>query len=289
MKLTTSSIALAFAAFAQAGAPPSGAAPVPPTDRPEILGEGTVSLLDRYEYCATLTRDRRTLYIGIEHGNWQSIEAYDWISEGWTNRRHIIGDPDFNAHDPYLSEDGQRLYFINASRGSADIAYLPLQEDGTWGEPEYLGEEVNGPTDDYYSTFTQQGDLYFSSNRPQTELQENYDLFVARPGQQPERLPSPVNTAAYEGDPYIDPEGRYLIFASTRSRGLGRGDLYFSVPDGEGGWSMPIAFDGRVNTSGHELCPLVSLDGSAFMFTSNQDIRWVSSAIIEEMIAEHSK
>ena len=98
-----------------------------------------------------------------------------------------------------------------------------------------------------------------------------------------------MNTSAYEGDPYIDPEGRYLIFASSRRRGLGRGDLYLSLPASDGGWSFPVAFDERVNTSGHELCPLVSLDGSAFMFTSNEELRWVSTAIIEEMIAAHSE
>lgn len=274
-------IAAAFAVSAQA--------PSPPAEQPETLGEGTVSLPDRYEYCSTLTPDRQTLYIGIEHGNWQSIEAYDWSDEGWTGRRHIVGSPDFNAHDPYLSADGQRLYFINASRGSADIAYLPRQEDGTWGEPEYLGDRVNGPTNDYYSTFTNGGDLYFSSNRPKEAggNQGDYDIYVARPGAQPERLPAPVNTRAYEGDPYVDPKGRYLIFASSRPRGLGRGDLYLSVATSEGGWGEPIAFDSRVNTSGHELCPLVSLDGSAFIFTSNEEIRWVSAGIIEAMIAEH--
>ncbi|WP_298335857.1 hypothetical protein [uncultured Erythrobacter sp.] len=259
--------------------------PSPPESLPETLGEGTVSLPDRYEYCSSFTRDRSTLYIGIEHGNWQSIEAYDWNGKGWTNRRHIVGSPDFNAHDPYLSADEQRLYFITANRGSADIAYLPRQEDGSWGEPKYLGDEVNGEANDYYSSFTAGGDLYFSSNR----AGENYDIYVARAGEAPQRLNSPVNTEAYEGDPYIDPDGRYLIFASTRRRGLGRGDLYLSLPNGEGGWSMPIAFDERVNTSGHELCPLVSLDGSAFMFTSDQEIRWVSTALIEEMIAEHSQ
>ncbi|MEM1051782.1 MAG: hypothetical protein AAGI28_06750 [Pseudomonadota bacterium] len=260
--------------------------PSPPASLPETLGKGTVSLPDRYEYCSSFTRDRSTLYIGIEHGNWQSIEAYDWSEEGWVNRRHIIGSPEFNSHDPYLSADEQRLYFITANRGSADIAYLPRQADGSWGEPEYLGDEVNGEANDYYSTYTTGGDLYFSSNRGG----ESYDIYVARAGEaEPALLPSPVNTSAYEGDPYIDPDGRYLIFASSRRRGLGRGDLYLSLPDGEGGWSDPIAFDERVNTSGHELCPLVSLDGGAFLFTSNEEIRWVSSAMIEDMIAEHSE
>lgn len=153
---------------------------------------------------------------------------------------------------------------------------------------------MNGPAKDNYSSFTKTGDLYFSSNRGGNGEGGAYDIYAGRAGQEPERLPSErlhllVNTNAYKGDPYIDPDGRYMIFASTRKRGLGRGDLYLSVPDGAGGWSSPIAFDERVNTSGHELCPLVSLDGSAFMFTSNQDICWVSTAIIEAMTAEHSQ
>lgn len=266
------------------------AVPTAPQAQPEVLGEGVVSLPDRYEYCSTLSRDNRTLYIGIEHGNWQSIEAYDWDGARWSGRRHIIGSPDFNAHDPYLSADEQRLYFINASRGSADIAYLPRLEDGSWGAPEYLSDKVNGATNDYYSTFTNEGALYFSSNRPQAPgaNQGDYDIYVAAPEGAPVRLSAPVNTDAYEGDPYIDPEGRYLIFASNHSRGQGRGDLYLSVATPEGGWSEPIAFDERVNTSGHELCPLVSLDGSAFMFTSNRQIHWVSTALIEDVIAQYN-
>lgn len=260
--------------------------PTPPGNQPEILGEGVVSLPDRYEYCSSLSRDRRTLYIGIEHGEWQSLEAYDWSEGRWTGRRHVIGSPDFNAHDPYLSADEQRLYFITRARGSADIAYLPKREDGSWGEAEFLGDWANGSANDYYSSFTDEGDLYFSSNRGENG---DYDIYAARPGEEPTRLPSSVNSRWYEGDPYIDPQGRYLIFASDRRGGLGRGDLYLSIADGAGGWSDPIAFDERVNTSGHELCPLVSLDGSAFMFTSNQDIRWVSSSIIDAMIAEHAR
>ncbi|MEO1488334.1 MAG: hypothetical protein AAFR88_02695 [Pseudomonadota bacterium] len=261
--------------------------PVAP-DAPANLGQGVVSLPDRYEFCASLSRDRRRLYIGIEHGEWQSIEAYDWSAEGWTGRQHIVGSPEFNAHDPYLSADETRLYFITRAKGSADIAYLPRGADGVWAEPVVMGEAVNSPSNDYYTSITTAGDLYFSSDRPAGS--ENYDIFVAKAGADapPERLPKSVNSRWYEGDPYIDPAGRYLIFASSRPEGRGRGDLYLSIAQQDGGWSEPIAFDERINTPGHELCPLVSLDGSAFLFTSNEDIRWVSSAIIDEMIAQHA-
>lgn len=275
---------LIAATVAQSDAPPE-----PPKDRSEILGAGQVSLPDRHEYCASLSRDRRTLYIGIEHGDWQSLESYRWANGAWSEPKHVLGAPEYNAHDPYLSEDEQRLYFITRARGSADIAYLPRREDGAWGEPVYLSEPVNGPRNDYYTSLTRSGDLYFSSNRSQES--QSYDIYAAKleSDDEPTMLPSPINTRWYEGDPFIDPDGRYLIFASNRRGGMGRGDIYLAIADGEGGWSDPIAFDERVNTSGHELCPLVSLDGSTFMFTSKQDIRWISTSIIDDMIEEHSR
>ena len=267
-----------------------GAPPKPPKDQPEVLGAGVVSRPDRYEFCQTFSRDRRTLTIGVEHGSWQSIETYQWNGEAWDGPTPVIGSPEFNAHDPYLSSDEQRLYFINGSRGSADLAYLPRQEDGSWGDPVFLDAPVNGPGNDYYTSITRDGTVYFSSNR-EGSAREGYDLYEAslEGGGTATRLPSPSNTGWYEGDPYVDPDRRYLIFASNRRGGKGRGDIYLSVGDGKGGWSDPIPFDERVNTQGHELCPLVSLDGSAFLFTSNEDIRWVSTAIIEEMIAEYER
>ncbi|MEM9084677.1 MAG: hypothetical protein AAGB23_01990 [Pseudomonadota bacterium] len=264
----------------------SDAPPRPPASQPEILGEGTISKPDRYEYCQTLSRDGRTLTIGVEHGQWQSIESYTWDGSKWVGPKPIVGSPDYNAHDPYLSQDEQRLYFITASRGSPDIAYLPREANGNWGEPIFLDAPVNSTGDDYYTSITRDGAVFFSSNRD-GGANAGYDLYEApvAGGGEATKLPSTVNSGWYEGDPYVDPDRRYLIFASNRRGGKGRGDIYLSVADGKGGWSKPVAFDERVNTEGHELCPLVSLDGSAFMFTSNEDIRWVSSAIIDETIA----
>ena len=263
-------------------------APVPPSD-PEILGQGSVSKPDRHEFCSTMSHDRRTIYVGIEHGEWQSMESYRWQDGEWIGPDLAFGAPEFTAQDPYLSEDEQRLYFITRAQGSADIAYMTRGEGEEWGNPVLLEAPINGPRNDYFVSITSSGEVYWSSDRAMDA--GGYDIYSANladgPETEPKRLPSPVNTNAYEGDPYIDPEGRYLIFASSRRRGLGRGDLYLSIPDGEGGWSYPIAFDERVNTPGHELCPLVTLDGSALLFTSSQDIRWISTAIIDEMIAEH--
>lgn len=263
------------------------APPRPPASQPEILGKGSVSMPDRYEFCQTLSRDGRTLTIGVEHGQWQSIESYSWDGSKWAGPKPIIGSPDYNAHDPYLSADEQRLYFITASRGSPDIAYLLREENGEWGKPIFLDAPVNSSGDDYYTSITRDGAVFFSSNR-EGGANNGFDLYEASVvgGGEATKLPNSVNSGWYEGDPYVDPDRQYLIFASNRRGGKGRGDIYLSVANAKGGWSEPVAFDERVNTEGHELCPLVSLDGSAFMFTSNEDIRWVSSAIVEETIAK---
>ena len=56
--------------------------------------------------------------------------------------------------------------------------------------------------------------------------------------------------------------GRYLLFASNRPGGRGRGDRYLSIAAEDGSWSEPIAFDDTINTPGQELCPAVSLGGA---------------------------
>jgi hypothetical protein len=256
-------------------------APTPPQIT-QIMGEGVVSLPDRYEFCSTLTADGQTLYIGIEHGAWQSIEVHDWTDKGWGPARHVIGRPDFSAHDPYLTPDEQRLYFITRVNGNADIAYLPRQENGQWGEPVLLNAPVNTATNEYYSTFTRAGDLVFSSDRNGG----GYDLYRASPNgegfNEPVAFPSPVNTRAYEGDPYIDPDENYLIFASSRRRSLGRGDLFISYPDGEDGWTYPTQFDERINTEGHQLCPMLTNDGQGLMFISEEEIRWIDISILDD-------
>ena len=42
-----------------------------------------------------------------------------------------------------------------------------------------------------------------------------------------------------QSDPMISPDGKYLIFTSTRPGGAGGGDLYVTFADGKGGWSAP--------------------------------------------------
>jgi len=257
---------------------------------PEILGASSISMPDRHEFCSVMSSDRTTAYIGIEHGEWQSIVSYKWDGSGWAGPMNVLGTPDYTAQDPFLSLDEQRLFFITRANGNADIGYLESDTTGGWSDPIILGAPVNSADNEYFTSFTQSGDLVFASDRERTQ-RGDYNIYksllVDGDYGDPVPFPEGVNTLGYEADPFIDPAERYLIFASNRPGGRGRGDLYLSIAAEDGGWSQPIAFDETINTSDHELCPVVTLDGSALLFTSNQDIHWVSTTIIEQMITDY--
>ncbi|MES2419480.1 MAG: OmpA family protein [Bacteroidota bacterium] len=66
-----------------------------------------------------------------------------------------------------LSGDEQVLYFVSnrpGGFGGTDIWYCELQIDGTWGEPQNAGPNVNTPNDEMFPYISADGSLYFSSN-----------------------------------------------------------------------------------------------------------------------------
>ena len=95
------------------------------------------------------------------------------------------------------------------------------------------------------------------------------------------RLGDQINSADYEADVFIAPDETYIIFCSTRADGYGRGDLYISFKQDNGEWTKAVNLKAPINSKNHELCPWVTQDGKYFLYTSNQDIYWVSTEIFE--------
>ncbi|MDX2432863.1 MAG: OmpA family protein [Bacteroides sp.] len=77
----------------------------------------------------------------------------------------MLGDSISTAH-PAISPDDNTLYFVSdmpGGLGENDIWKVTM-EDGQWGEPENLGEEINTPGNDLYPYVHPDGTLYFSSD-----------------------------------------------------------------------------------------------------------------------------
>jgi hypothetical protein len=160
-----------------------------------------------------------------------------------------------------------------APRPDTELWVTERTPDGEWGPPRHL-DELSSPGDEWFPTLTDEGTLYFGSERPGGK--GKCDLWRARwLGDRfgpPENLGEAINTPGQEIEPWISPDERFLIFsASGRPDSKGAYDLYlsFRCPNG---WSPPRPLGANVNSPGWDFGPRVSPDGRYLFFTSNRSI-----------------
>ena len=174
-----------------------------------------------------------------------------------------------NEFGPYYITDSYgiiTLYMFASDRnGNLDIFH---------GWPGMVHESIalNSGSDDAYPSLGPNNTFYFSSNRngnfhifsatvPSGQALEN---FLQTPGATIVSVDA-VNSTGDDKAPYVN--GNLMVFASNRSGGHGGYDLYYSIY-GSGGWSQPVNFGPRINTSSDEFRPVVVVSDGA-LFTNN--------------------
>jgi len=259
----------------------------------EMVAKGVVSTCQQ-EWAPSLTPDGDSLFFGVADPSFVSATRFWTIvrsrrGEGADGAgRERFGPPEivpfsgrFSDGYPAVSPDGTRLLFASdrptpgvgggAATGRFDLWMVERRGDG-WGEPRWLGGEVNSAADELAPCLTADGTLYFSSNRPGGA--GGFDLYRARPtadGYGPaEAVGAPIASAGDERSAWIAPDGELLIFSSNgRAGGLGRDDLWVSR-NGPLDWSAPRNLGEPVNSPASEISPWVSADGRTLYFSSRR-------------------
>jgi ankyrin repeat protein len=273
----------------------------PPRDVPVMFAPNLVST-ERGELNAVFSPEGREFYFARSDGQRRSILQVLEQGGTWGRPERVAFPGDYGAVDMAFSPDGTRLYFCSnrplSGTGEAkkdhDIWVVTRTAQG-WGEPTTLGDVVNSPADDYYPTFTAAGDLYFSSRREGGK--GGNDIYRSRlvdgKFQPPENLGVPVNTERWEFDPFIAPDGSFLLFASSRPGGLGDSDLYISFRGLDGSWSEPRNLGAPVNSIGPDYTPMLTPDGKYLFYTSGptgpDDIYWVEARVLDRFRPEPAK
>jgi hypothetical protein len=89
-----------------------------------------------------------------------------------------------------------------------------------------------------------------------------------------ERIPGTAptfNTAAFEGCPFIAPDGKTFYMASNRAGGLGGLDIWVSTrASTDDPWRAPVNVGAPVNSEYNDFCPTQARDGHTFFFASNR-------------------
>jgi hypothetical protein len=201
----------------------------------------------------------------------------------WTKATPIeFSSPDWSDLDPFLTPDGQRLFFVStrpapgkdAAKPDMDIWYSELQ-NGAWEKPQWIAE-VNSTAKEGSPSLDIHNNLYFFSDRG-AEANVN-SIYVShwQNGHftQPQKLSAEINTGPSDTSPWITRDGKTLLFYSTRPGGYGKADLYVSFWK-HGSWSKAQNLGSVVNTDDFEYNPSVSRDGRTLYFGRNGKIYFV--------------
>lgn len=154
-----------------------------------------------------------------ENGNWSNVEGFP------------LNSKNYSVKNPSVSADGKTLYFASdmpGGYGLYDIYKAAINDDGTLGEPENLGQKVNTQGQEMFPFISSNNTLYFSSNG-HLGL-GNLDVFYTKEidGKlAPVRnVGIPVNSSADDFAFHLDEESEEGYVSSNRDGGKGSDDVY---------------------------------------------------------------
>lgn len=199
-------------------------AATPRAPGPELYGAGLFST-GQWDFFLALSPDGHQALFCRANDDFSAYDIYETRRDAG-GRWRAPTKPAFAASwsnaDPHFSPDGHAVFFISnrpdagdtAASSTYDIWTATLEPGGGWSEPRRLPAPVSLPgIDEWSPSVAANGDLYFGSDRPGGR--GGLDLYVARwvggAYQAPENLGDRVNSAADEVEPWIAPDGSYLV------------------------------------------------------------------------------
>ncbi|MGH1366763.1 MAG: ankyrin repeat domain-containing protein [Calditrichia bacterium] len=176
---------------------------------------------------------------------------------------------------PTLSHDGSKMFFASDEAlpgeepGKEMNIWFVEREGNGWSDPKLVGFPGG---DEYGITIAESGNLYFMGLYDRGE--GSADLYRSEYHNgvygNPVNLGPAINSSSYEDEPYIDPQERFLIFASLRP---GDGRIYMSR-NKDDQWQPAENISSFIPIDSDVRFPQVSRDRRYLFFASNANGNW---------------
>jgi len=253
----------------------------PPGPQAKVFAPGVVSLPGRNEFYGKFSPSGNEFYFGVYSEDTPPTTLIMEMLDGrWSQPRMTGLSSEFSIRKIAFSPDGSRLYFAanhptdGSDRPGYSIWYLERSENG-WGVPRALTPATDADAMGAYPVVAADGTIYASA-RVHGDDTRGYEFysFDVEDGTYRKRkhLGDAITRGHHTAHPYIDPDQRFLLFASARPGGFGSHDLYVSFRDDSWSWSEAMNLGDSVNTAAYEDDPWVSIDGR-FLFFYRLELR----------------
>lgn len=243
------------------------------------------------DFC--LSKDGTEAFFTIQSpdGAISQLAGIKKINDTWTEPE-LVSFCDENSYmEPFLSDDGLRLYFAsnkpqkdlknnrNAEKNSLkdfDIWYVERKSNSDhWSDPINLGLTVNSENDEFYPALSKNNNLYFTMIGPNGKGKDDI-YFCAWNGEKyasPVLLNDNINSAGYEFNAFVSNDERFLIYTRYNAEGgYGSGDLYIARKDAAGAWMKAENLGAIINSKQMEYCPFYDEKTQILYFTSKRNL-----------------
>jgi tetratricopeptide (TPR) repeat protein len=223
------------------------------TEEGDVRNYGSVSDLpssmvnsEYHEASVAITNDGKTLYFTRDNVNKRNRLNYD--KKGTTHLKIYkatlkdnqwgdivelpFNDKIFSTGHPTLSPDNKIIYFVSDREGGigqTDIYSVTINEDGTYGTPQNLGENINTEGREMFPFVSKDNTLYFSSdgylNLGLLDIFKSNHLKGDR--SEPQNMGAPYNSGYDDFAYFVDETTQKGYFSSNRYTGKG-GDAIYS-------------------------------------------------------------
>lgn len=155
-----------------------------------------------------------------EDGSWSELQAFPYNS------------PEYSIGHASITKDGKWMYFASdmpGGFGAVDIYKVEIKEEGSYGVPINLGEEVNTEANEMFPFIHQSGILFFASDG--LSGLGGLDVFYGHIGANGfkcgvKNIGFPINTNKDDFAFVLDSIGLTGFFSSNREGGKGDDDIY---------------------------------------------------------------
>jgi hypothetical protein len=271
----------------------------PPGIIPELFAQGII--FGNRNRCFSKNGDHFCFVHVIDRGNKSDYVDYHMqIKNGkWTIPVPLDLNLNVPVKYPFFHPNGEKLVFasyVNEGKKinrDMDICIADYR-NGEFSNMKILDSSVNTSAPERHPTISKGGTLYFYSIREGGAGGADiyYSELIDNKYQPAVNIGDNINTAGDEYNPFIAPDGSYLMFNSPNRKGIedDHHDIYISFKNDDGSWTEAVNAGDKINSPYDDWAAYVTSDGRYFFFTSRKrskgnepDIYWVDAKIIKDL------